>query len=193
MLIYASLFGLFSASYLTVQGFLPSVAVEALSMSIAEGTWLSGLAALLVIPGNLCASYLLSRGMSARLLLSFGYVLMGLSGAAFLTDLLPPTERIVAGCLFTASAGVPPGVVWGLIPLLSERSGAGSSMTSGVVYQCAGFGQLFGPVLAGLAVQVTGSWNGGALVVLSASGLALALLSSRAAQVAPRQATSPSA
>jgi len=188
-LLFGGLFGLFSASYLTVQGFLPSVAVEALAMSIAEGTRLAGLAALLVIPGNLIASALLSRGASARLLLAAGFLAMGLSGAAFLTDVLPPVARIVAGCVFTACAGVPPGVIWGLIPQIAARSGAGPAMTSGVIYQCAGMGQLLGPVLAGAAVQATGSWSGGALVILAASGLALWGLSLRAARLEEGGAT----
>lgn len=188
-LMHGGLFGLFSASYLTVQGFLPSVAVEALSMSIAEGTQLAGLAALLVIPGNLIASTLLSRGVSARLLLAAGFLAMGLSGAAFLADLLPPVARIVAGCVFTACAGVPPGVIWGLIPQIAARSGAGPAMTSGVIYQCAGVGQLLGPVLAGAAVQATGTWSGGALVILAASGLALWGLSLRAGRLEDRGIT----
>jgi len=182
-LIYGGIFGLFSASYLTVQGFLPSVAVEALSMTIAQGTRLAGLAALLVIPGNLIASYLLSRGVAARLLLAGGFIAMGVSGAAFLTDVLPPLWRIAAGCMFTACAGVPPGVIWGLIPRLAAHSRAGPAMTSGVIYQCAGMGQLLGPVLAGAAVQATGSWSGGALVILAAAGLALVALTRRAAAV----------
>ena len=191
-LIYGGIFALFSASYLTVQGFLPSVAVEALSMSIVDGTKLAGAAALLVIPGNLVGSYFLSRGGDARRLLSIGFMAMGVSGAVFLTDLLPPGARIVGGCLFTASAGVPPGVIWGLIPQLAAQSGAGSAMTSGVIYQCAGLGQLIGPVLAGLAVQMKGGWSGSATVVLATSCLVLIVLLHPHAQI-PRQDSNPTA
>jgi MFS family permease len=183
--IYGGVFALFSASYLTVQGFLPSVAVETLSMSIATATLLGGASALLVIPGNLVGSFLLSRGVSARLLLRFGFVVMGASGAAFLSDLFAPSVRIAAGCIFTAVAGVVPGVIWALIPQLTAQSRRGSSLTAGVVYQYAGAGQLLGPVLAGLAVQLSGGWSGSAFVVLAASGIAMLIIALPPARIMP--------
>lgn len=183
--IYGGVFALFSASYLTVQGFLPSVAVETLSMSIATATLLGGASALLVIPGNLVGSFLLSRGVSARLLLRFGFVVMGASGAAFLSDLFAPSVRIAAGCIFTAVAGVVPGVIWALIPQLTAQSRRGSSLTAGVVYQYAGVGQLLGPVLAGLAVQLSGGWSGSAFVVLAASGVAMLIIALPSARIMP--------
>lgn len=175
-MLVALLFLLFSAVYLIAQGFLPSVAVDTLGMSIEQSTLLGGIAALLVIPGNLIASVLFSRGVSVVFLLAISFAAMGVFGAIFFYDGLPAFFRVVAGFLFMASAGGPPGVIWSLIPTLSAQSGASPALLSGVVYQFAGIGQLGGPIAAGLVVQATSNWSGAILVISLAVLLALAVL-----------------
>lgn len=155
---------------------MPSVAVDTLGMSIEQSTLLGGLAAVLVIPGNITASALLSRGIGAVLLLATSFSAMGIFGAIFFYDGLPILLRILAGFVFMASAGGPPGVIWSLVPALSEQSGAAPAMVSGVLYQFAGIGHLAGPITVGLAVQTSGEWTGAISVLALAVFLALSLL-----------------
>lgn len=182
----ALVFALFQGAYLTMQGFLPSVALETLGMPIANANVFGGLAAILVIPGNLVASLLLSQGAPARLLLGCAFTVMGLAAACFLSSLLPPATRILSGCLFTLAAGAPPAVLWGLIPRLSDRSGLSGALTSGILYQGAGLGQLLGPVIAGIVIQHVGGWAGGALVVCAFAAVAVMVLAARPAFPWPR-------
>lgn len=170
----AMLFALLSASYLTVQGFLPSIAIDALSMSDGNGIRLGAFTALLVIAGNLAAMLLMARGVTAVRLCTAAFLAMGVFGFFLLTETFSPVGRVWAGCLFTACAGVPPGVIWSLVPRLSEGSGA--ALTSSILYQFAGAGQLLGPIMAGFAVQAMGGWWGAAIVTTFCSVAALGIL-----------------
>lgn len=178
----AAIFSLFSAIYLTLTGFLPSVAEADLGLSLDNAAILGGSVSLLVMLGNLLATILLVRGVSSSLLLVLAFVGIGVSATVFLIDGLPVWLRVVAGVFFNLAAGVAPGVVWSFVPVLSHRLRVGASLVSGVFYQAAGMGQLVGPILGGLAIDAAGSWAACLAVILPCSLLAV-LLSLRASRI----------
>lgn len=171
----ATLFALFQGTYLSVQGFFPTIALEAWSLDMSQAARLGGGAALFVIVGNVVASFLLSGQVSAAKLLIFAFAGMAVCAIAFFFELLPLGARLTAVLVFITLAGVPPAVLWGLVPQLAARSGAGAAMTAGAIYQGAGAGQLLGPLAAGTAVDAMGDWSGGALVTTACTVLAIAI------------------
>lgn len=169
----AAIFALFQGSYLTVQGFLPTIALEAWSLDMTQAARLGGLSALFVIVGNLVALVLLSGQVSPAKLLVIAFAGMAVCAIAFFFEPLPLASRLTAVLVFITLAGVPPAVIWGLVPQLTARSGAGAAITAGAVYQGAGTGQLLGPLAAGTAVDTMGNWNGGALVTTACAVMAI--------------------
>lgn len=158
LLAMAAIFTLFSAIYMTLTGFLPSIAKTGLGFSLDNAALLAGGMALLIVVGNLLATVLLVRGIPAQLVLALAFATMGVSAGLFLFDGLPVLQRILAGVVFNVAAGVAPGVIWTYVPLLSQRLGLGAALISGVFYQASGVGQFAGPLLGGLAVDVAGNW-----------------------------------
>lgn len=166
-------FSCFSAIYLTFTGFLPTVAEADLGLSLENAAMLTGSMALLIVIGNLLAAALLVRGFPASTLLALALAVMGLCAALFLVDFLPAWQRILAAIVFNLAGGVAPGVIWAYVPVLSHRLGLGASLVSGVLYQSAGTGQLLGPILAGMMVDLTGSWLACLAVIVPCAALAI--------------------
>lgn len=166
-------FLMFAGTYLTVTGFLPSVADSDLGMGLENAALLAGAAALLVVVGNLLATVLLMRGRSARAVLVAGLAGMAICATLFLLAGLPVWLRVLAGVAFHLAAGVVPGVIWSSVTILSQRLGMGAALISGVYYQAAGLGQLTAPVVAGAVVEASGSWLGILAVVLPFMALAM--------------------
>lgn len=179
ILAVAALFGLFQAAYLTIQGFLPTIAVEVWSFAPETANRFGGIAALFVVLGNLAAGVLMARHVSMTWLYAGAMGVMALASFAILSGMLPPQARLASAILFTTAAGIPPAVIWALVPRLSSASGAAPAIVSGVLYQGAGLGQLSGPVLAGASIEVSGGWIGAAFVT-GACAVAAALIARRA-------------
>jgi MFS family permease len=164
-------FLLFSAMNLTLTGFLPSVATSDLGLSLPHGAIYGGVAALLIVVGNVLAIFGLSRGWRPNRTLSIGFAGMGISAALFLLPVMPVSLRIAGGIGFHLCGGIVPGVIWAQIPLLVRRSGKNAPFAAGLYYQAAGVGQVVGPLLAGVAVEQVGSWIGGLAVLVPSAML----------------------
>lgn len=173
VLAFAALFLLFSGSYLTVTGFLPSVAATDLGLALNSAALLAAVAALLIIAGNALATVLLVRGARARPVLAWSFAVMGICAALLLAGAAPVWLRILAGVVFHLAAGVVPGVIWASVAVLSRRLGIGAALISGCYYQAAGLGQVAAPVLAGVSVDALGGWWASLLVIGPAMALAV--------------------
>ena len=171
----ALVYCMFSASYLTFAGFLPSVAVDDFGFSARNASMLAAWAALLIVPANVATAFACSRGIGRRRLLGASLIGMALFGALFFNGGVPMQARLAAGIAFALCAGMAPAIFWASIPRLSESSGAPSAVISGIFYQASGVGQLVGPVLAGLAVEMAGAWYAAASAPIL-SGLVVTLL-----------------
>lgn len=166
LLAVAALFALFQASYLTIQGFLPTIATDIWRFAADDANRFTGLAALCVIIGNLVASTLMGRQVSKARLYIVSMLAMAAASVVILSDGVPGPSRLAAAVVFTACAGVPPAVIWALVPDLSAVSRLSPTIVSGVLYQGAGIGQLSGPVVAGLAIDRVNGWGGAAWVTV---------------------------
>jgi len=171
----ALVYCMFSASYLTFAGFLPSVAVDDFGFSARHASMLAAWAALIIVPANVATAFACTRGVRRRRLLGASLIGMALFGTLFFSGGVPMQARLLGGIAFALCAGMAPAIFWASIPRLSESSGAPSAVISGIFYQASGIGQLFGPILAGLAVEVTGAWYAAAAAPLL-SGLIVTLL-----------------
>lgn len=181
LLAMAAVFMLFSAIYLTFAGFLPALATSRLGFDLDDSAIMAGFMALLIVAGNLAATFLLLRGVPARILLALAFACMGISALVFLLDFVPVSQRILAGGIFNLAAGVAPGVIWAQIPVLTQKLGLAASLVSAVFYQASGVGQFAGPILGGLAVEISGNWLACLLVILPGVAIAIWLSLSRRA------------
>ena len=166
-------FGAYSAQWLSVIGFLPSLYAQS-GWSGALGAVLTALVAAVNMIGNVAAGRLLSRGVAPQRLLWCGFAAMALGtflafGAATADA---PVWRYLGALLFSTVGGLIPGSLFALAPRLApgERT---VSTTVGWMMQWSAIGQFAGPpVVAWLAGRVGGWhatwWVTGACCVLGA-------------------------
>jgi MFS family permease len=154
----ALVYCMFSASYLTFAGFLPSVAVDDFGYSTREASMLAVWAALIIVPANVATAFACKHGFGRRRLLGISLIGMALFGAVFFNGDVLVQARVLSGIAFAICAGMAPAIFWESIPRLSDSSGMPAAIISGIFYQASGLGQLVGPILAGLAVDAAGAW-----------------------------------
>ncbi|WP_423457047.1 CynX/NimT family MFS transporter [Ottowia sp. VDI28] len=152
-------FATYSAQWLAVIGFLPSLYAQS-GWTGVLGAVLTALVAAVNIIGNVAAGRLLHRGVPARALLWTGFAVMGVG--AFLafssfTDGLP-VIRYSGALLFSSVGGLIPGTLFGLASTLapSERT---ISTTVGWMMQWSAAGQLAGPPLVAWVASRMGNWQ----------------------------------
>ncbi len=184
----AAAFGVYSAQWLSVIGFLPAIYLAA---GIAPGlsAAATALAAAVNMVGNLASGRLLQRGFTARHLMSIGFITMGLASVVAFSSLLGPPEsgallRYVAVLAFSSVGGMIPGTLFSLAVRLapSERT---VSTTVGWMQQWSALGQFLGPPLVAWVAARSGGWQWSWLVTggCALAGLVLAGWTSRLPQV----------
>ena len=171
-------FAAYSAQWLAVVGFLPSMLAD----SGLPPTWMAlplALAAAVNMVGNIAAGYLLERGALACHLLYIGFTAMAVGALVVFVGL----ESGAAGAgmiawrysglvLFSMVGGMIPGTLFSMAVELTPQ-GAGVSTTIGWVQQCSALGQFAGPPLVAWVAAATGGWSWSWCVtgVLAAFGL----------------------
>lgn len=173
----AGIFLLYAAQFLAVMSFLPLT----FRAAGAAGTDLIGHATALIVllngVGNLLGARGLAHGIAPQRLLCLGLVMMGVMGAAALTDALPWTVRLMAAGLMSFCSGLVPATLLGGVAHLAIPPAARAAAV-GLLLQGAGIGQLVGPPMFA-AVASHHGWTAAAGLALGLSGLALALALSR--------------
>jgi CP family cyanate transporter-like MFS transporter len=165
-------FCVYSAQWLSVIGFLPSVYAQ-LGVSAGWAGAATALAALVNMAGNIAAGRLLQQGLPAPRLLTVGFSAMALGGIAAFAG-----EGMVSyggALVFSAVGGLVPGTLFSL----AVRAAPGEdtiSTTVGWMQQWSAFGQFAGPPLvAWVATRVGGwHWSGGVTAAFALTGLLLA-------------------
>lgn len=184
----AAAFGVYSAQWLSVIGFLPSIYLAA-GIAPAAAAAATALAAAVNIVGNLASGRLLQRGFTARRLMSIGFLTMGLASVLAFSSLLGPPEsgalpRYGAVLVFSAVGGMIPGTLFSLAVRLapSERT---VSTTVGWMQQWSALGQFLGPPLVAWVAVRSDGWQWSWLVTggCASIGLLLAGWTSRLPQV----------
>jgi CP family cyanate transporter-like MFS transporter len=177
-------FGGYSAQWLAVIGFLPSIYAQA-GYGAAAMAVLTAAAAAANIVGNVASGRLLQRGVLPARLLAIGFVTMALAAVAAFA--LPgegataATLRYAAVLLFSAVGGLIPGTLFSLALRVAPGEHAVAS-TVGFMQQWSAAGQFAGPPLVAAVAVAAGGWRytGVATALFAALGLvAVALLARR--------------
>jgi cyanate permease len=152
-------FGAYSAQWLTVIGFLPTVYSEA---GVAPGTagLLTAVAALANAAGNVAGGRALHRGVPARMLLMYGFAAM--AGGAFVAFALQETVsfsvRYAAVLVFSGVGGLVPATLFALGGRVAVDPRA-MPVVVGLLTQGTGAGQFLGPPAAAWWAAGHGGWS----------------------------------
>ncbi len=170
------LFGCFvaySAQFLSVTSFLPTLFIDEFGFTIGGAATLSALVIGSNTFGNLASGWLLRHGVSRRTLLAIGAGGMGVASILVFSPLAPLPLRALGAFCFTSISGLIPGVITASAPMVIERpSQLGSIM--GFMIQGAGVGQIIGPPLLTGTVGTLGGWSYAPVFTLAATGFGIA-------------------
>lgn len=171
----AACFGAYSAQWLTVIGFLPSIYVEAGIGAAAAGA-LTAVAALANVAGNVAGGRLLHRGAAPLTLLWAGFA--GMAAGAVIAfswpDTLPLAARYAAVLMFSAVGGLVPSTLFALGGRVSADARA-MPVVVGLLTQGTGAGQFLGPPAAAWWAASHGGWSQTGLATGTAALLGAAL------------------
>ncbi len=155
----ALMFCLYSAQWLAVVGFLPTIYAEA-GVQGANLAFLSAFAAAVNAGGNMWSGRLLQRGWGFQATLLTGYGAMALgSWMAFDPITQPlPWLRYAGVLLFSCVGGLIPGTLFSLAVRLAPHPNLVGS-TVGWMQQLSALGQFWGPPLAATLAMAVGGWQ----------------------------------
>jgi MFS family permease len=175
----ASAFAVYSAQWLSVVGFLPSIYAQA---GLAPG-WTglaTSVAAGINMVGTIGAGRLLQRGTSPQRLLQTGYAVMALASVFMYAPVWPAGGLAVAGpfvavLLFSSFGGLVPGTLFAQAVRIAPSAGTVST-TVGWMQQWSSLGQFVGPPVVAWVATRTGGWSFSWVVMAAcgATGLLLA-------------------
>ena len=155
-------FAVYSAQWLAVIGFLPTIYAQA-GLATAYAAFATALAAAVNMVGNIASGRLLQRGVPAPVLLQVGYVAMAVGAfVAFAPWGEAGTAQALlryAGVLvFSSVGGLIPGTLFSLAVRVAPDEGTVSS-TVGWMQQWSSIGQFAGPPIAAWAAARAGGWH----------------------------------
>lgn len=167
-------FAVYSAQWLAVIGFLPSIYAQA-GVAAAQAGVLTALAAAVNMLGNLMSGRLLQRGFAVRQTMTLGFVAMALGALLAFSELGQGAAwRYLGVILFSAVGGLIPGTLFSTAVRLAPGERTVSS-TVGFMQQLSALGQFTGPpAVAWVASRVGGwQWTWGVTGALAVLGLLL--------------------
>lgn len=182
-------FGSYSAQWLAVIGFLPSIYAQA-GFGAAAMAVLTAAAAAANIVGNVASGRLLQRGVGPARLLATGFATMALAAVAAFglpgEGAAAATLRYAAVLLFSAVGGLIPGTLFSLALRVAPGEHAAAS-TVGFMQQWSAAGQFAGPPLVAAVAVAVGGWRstGLATALFAALGLVAVALLARHLRPAP--------
>ena len=157
----AMTFAVYSSQWLAVIGFLPTIYLQA---GLSGGTTgvLTAMAAAVNMIGNMASGRLLHRGVRPPVLLTIGFIVMGLATVGAFAGAsgagLPPALRYLAVLAFSTVGGVVPATLFALAVRVAPSEQT-LSTTVGWVQQWSAFGQFVGPPLAAWVASRAGGWH----------------------------------
>lgn len=180
-------FCVYSAQWLSVIGFLPTVIAQA-GFAAAWAGAATALAALVNMIGNIAAGRLLQRGARPAVLLATGFVAMAIGGPLAFSD-APGALRYAGVISFSMIGGLIPGTLFSLAVRLAPGD-SNVSTAVGWMQQWSAIGQFVGPPAVAWVASLTGGWqwSGAVTGAFAAAGLLLAgfialVLRERAARI----------
>jgi MFS family permease len=156
-------FATYSAQWLAVIGFLPTIYAQA-GLPTAYAAVATALAAGINLVGNIGGGRLLQRGVPAAVLMQCGFAGMAVGAVvAFApwsdsSSLAVTAARYVGVLLFSTVGGLVPGTLFSVgVRLAPDESTM--STTVGWMQQWSSIGQFAGPPLAALVAARSGGWD----------------------------------
>ncbi len=174
-------FGAYSAQWISVIGFLPTVyAAAGISGKVAG--MLTGVVAGANILGNLAAGQLLHRRVAPQRLIVFGFLTMIVCAWLAFGTALPASAQYAAVVTLSAVGGLIPATLF-VQAIAVAPTPQTTTTTIGWLQQCSSLGQFVGPPVVAWVVNLTGGWQSTWLATgafaLTGIGLALALARTR--------------
>jgi MFS family permease len=182
-------FATYSAQWLAVIGFLPSMYAQA-GFAPALAGLATGFAAAMNIVGNVASGRQLQRGARPERLLHAGFVAMAAGGIVAFSPLADgfgagpgALLRYAAVLVFSSAGGLIPGTLFSLAVRLAPGEHT-ISTTVGWMQQWSAAGQLAGPPLVAWVAVRSGGWQWSWLVTaaFAVAGLALSFFLGRLAR-----------
>jgi len=188
-------FAAYSAQWLAVIGFLPTVYAQA-GVSGPRAGVATALVAAVNIIGNIASGRLLQRGVAPGRLLQAGFIAMALGGLLAFTPLFPAGSGAAvavpyaAVLCFSMVGGLIPGTLFSLAVRLAPGADTVST-TVGWMQQWSAIGQFAGPPLVAWVASQVGGWgaSGGVTAAFALAGLVLAAAIGRLKSAAHTPAT----
>ncbi|HWG04915.1 MAG TPA: MFS transporter [Beijerinckiaceae bacterium] len=168
-------FGLYTAQYFVIAGFLPVLLVSTLHLDLGRASLITTVAVLANACGNMSAGLLLRSGVPlwANILVAFG----GFAVAApFVFSIgLPPIMVAGVATVTLGLGGLVPGSVFAAIPVFAAKRGLVIPAV-GLVQQASNIGQFGGPFVTGLVAEHFG-WPAAPAILLPSAlvGVAIAV------------------
>lgn len=174
-MLMAGCFTVYSATFVGLTTFLPTLWVESFGLVAGDAARLTALVVVMNILGNLTGGWLCSKGFSIRPLLGVALFGGGISASLVYINGLPVTGQILAACCCSYFGGILPATLFANVARYAQTP-AHSGLIVGVFFQGAGAGQVFGPVLLGATVDYFGGWDAAPLFFVCAMLVAAILL-----------------
>jgi MFS family permease len=157
-------FAVYSAQWLSVIGFLPSMYAQA-GLAAGSAGAATAFAALVNMSGNLAAGRLLQRGVPPQRLLRIGFAAMAVGALLAFSDVWSAVDANVAGAvryagvlMFSAVGGLVPGTLFSLAVRLAPGESTVST-TVGWMQQWSSIGQFCGPPIVAYVASFAGGWQ----------------------------------
>ncbi|MCJ8518002.1 MFS family permease [Pseudorhizobium tarimense] len=148
----AGMFLLYSASFMSVFGFLPTMLIEDMGLTLARASLLTAFAVIANVPGNLLGGVLIRRGTPRWCLIVAAFSLLTLCAFVVFSPVLPLLLRYPAAILYAAAGGLLPAAIMSALPDYAARRDLVSTI-SGFVMQGTNIGQFLGPLLLATIVS----------------------------------------
>jgi predicted MFS family arabinose efflux permease len=178
----ATTFAVYSAQWLAVIGFLPTMYAQAGLASAWAGA-ATALAALVNMTGNVAAGRLLQRGVPAAWLLRIGFIAMMAGALVAFSDVWEAVDPLASGAIryvgvlvFSSVGGLIPGTLFSLAVRLAPGESTVST-TVGWMQQWSAIGQFAGPPVVATIASLAGGWqwSGAVTGACAVAGLLLSL------------------
>jgi len=170
-------FGCYTAVWFMLVTWLPSFAVNEMGFSLYAASWLTAIAVVLNIAGNLSAQFFSLIGVPRWMVLSGVQILIGSFGWVVFSSGFSDWERSAAAMLACGMAGALPATVFAGIPFHARRPDQ-IAVSNGIIMQCGSLGSFAGPPAIAMVVTGLGGWDAGRWLIplLALTGLSAAVM-----------------
>ncbi|MGK6315978.1 MFS transporter [Neorhizobium sp. DT-125] len=171
--ILSGIFVAYSASFMSVFGFLPTLLIEEMGIGLTAASIMTALAVLANGVGNVLGGVLARWGAPRWILIAGPCVMLTLTAFVVFGHGFPLWMRYASSVLYAVSGGVLPATIMGSLPVYAPRRDLVGTF-SGFVMQGSNIGQVFGPMLLASIVAASG-WQGAPYYIAGATGLGFVL------------------